>query len=115
MRLGIGSIFLYHGWIKLQNIGLSMGFFETLGLPGFLVYLVIAIEMLGGAAMILGVLVEYAGWILAFNMLAAIVLVKLPHGWQGIEFELLLLLVSVSVALIGPGKFVATELNDKKK
>ncbi|MBI4139194.1 DoxX family protein [Candidatus Uhrbacteria bacterium] len=105
VRLGLGSIFIYHGWLKVQNIAGTTMFFESLGLNVFFVYLVMLVELLGGIAMVLGVLVEYAGWLLAINMLFAILLVKLPKGWAGIEFELILLLSAAAVALSGAGSY----------
>ncbi len=113
LRLGTGAIFLYHGWVKLQNVAGTTAFFDSLGLPVFFVYLAIGVELLGGAALVLGILVEYLGWLLAAQMLAAILLVKLNSGWAALEFELLLLLASASIALTGGGKYTLMPENGK--
>lgn len=112
VRLGVGAIFLYHGWMKVQNVAQTTAFFQSLGLNVFFVYLVMTVEVLGGLALVLGVLVEWAGWLLAIDMLFAILLVKISQGWIGIEFELLLLLTSAMIALSGAGKYA---LGVKKK
>lgn len=115
IRLGVGSVFLYHGWIKVQNLAGTTGFFDSLGLPAILVYLVIAVELLGGAAMVLGMMTRWAGWLLALDMVGAIFLVKLAQGWIGFEFELLLLLSSLSVVFTGPGKYTVADMQTTNK
>ena len=115
LRLGLGSTFLYHGWIKLQNVAGTTGFFESLGLPAFLVYVVIAVELLGGAALILGILVEYAAWLIALDMVGAILLVRLGTGWAKMEFEILILLTAIAIALMGAGKYTVMEVDATKK
>ena len=51
----IGLIFVLHGWSKFEGgISGTVGFFESIGIPGFLASVVAIIELVGGAAMILG-------------------------------------------------------------
>jgi putative oxidoreductase len=57
LRVSMGVLFLAHAWLKLVIFtpAGTAGFFESLGFPGFLAYLVIAAELAGGIALILGV------------------------------------------------------------
>lgn len=54
-RIMIGLIFVLHGWSKFEDgISGTVGFFESIGIPGFLASVVAIIELVGGVAMILG-------------------------------------------------------------
>lgn len=106
LRLGLAAIFIIHGWAKIQNIEGVSGFFSTLGLGVFWVYLVAYVEFLGGLAMLIGSFARLAGLLLAIDMFFAIYLVKWPSGFVGgYEFELLILLTALTVYLAGPGKY----------
>jgi len=113
VRLGLGLVFVFHGLIKIQNASGTSAFFKSLGLPLFVAYLVIAIELFGGIALIAGIMTRWAGWLLAFDMIGAIFLVKLHQGWPGLEFELLLLLSAISVTLTGPGAYIVKKQHTK--
>ena len=57
LRVSMGVLFLAHAGLKLfifTPAG-TVGYFASLGLPGPLAYPVIAAELLGGVALILGV------------------------------------------------------------
>ncbi len=68
----------------------------------------ILVELLGGAALILGLFTRLAAVPLAFSMLVATVLVHLPNGFfsssGGIEYTLLLTVACVALAMTGPGE-----------
>ncbi len=65
-------------------------------------------EVVGGAALMLGLFTRLAAVPLAFSMLVATVLVHLPNGFfsssGGVEFTLLLTVACVALALMGSGK-----------
>ena len=44
LRIALGSIFLAHGWQKINGFAGVEGFFATLGLPPFLPYVITALE-----------------------------------------------------------------------
>jgi len=112
LRLALGVIFLVHGAQKLFGVfgghGLAgtADYFAGLGLvPGMVWATVIGlVELLGGAALILGVLTRWAA--LGVEMLVALLWVHLPSGFMaaqgGIEFPLALLGGLVSLLLSGP-------------
>jgi len=83
LRLSLGVMFLAHVGLKffVFTIPAFVEYFHSLGLPPILAYAVIAVETLGGLALILGF---YASWValpLALEMLATIVLVHGANGW----------------------------------
>ncbi|WP_102347572.1 DoxX family protein [Bacillus sp. Marseille-P3661] len=124
IRLVVGITFLLHGLAKFQNglVNTSI-YFESLGLPGILAYVVSYIELVGGAAMILGVGTQLVSVLFAFVMIGAIFTVKLSAGFMGnstatgYEFNLLLLAVSVLLAINGSKLFSIDQLlfRDKEK
>ena len=115
-RLGIAAVFIVHGWQKISNIQGVAGFFGSLGLGIFFVYLVTFVEFTGGIAMLVGVLTRVAGFALAVNMLFVIILVKGSLGFVGgYEFELLLLLVSLGLVFTGPGSYALQNLWSRRK
>lgn len=107
LRLGLAAVFLQAGISKLSNIAGITGFFASLGLGVFFVYLVALVETLGGLAILLGVWTRWAGILLAIDMLFAIILVKGALGFAGAgyRFELILLLASLAVVFSGAGKY----------
>ncbi|MFD2706556.1 DoxX family protein [Salibacterium lacus] len=104
LRIVLGVIFFVHGWDKFQSgIGNTVGFFESVGLPGFSAYVVAIIELIGGIAMILGLGTRIIAILFILIMAGAIVTVKGPAGFiDGYELDLALLGMSVYIALALP-------------
>jgi putative oxidoreductase len=74
-RIAIAALFLPAGLNKLMGVEGTTGYFASLGLPAvtILVWVVIAIEVLGGAALILGYRTRLVAIALAvFTLLASI-------------------------------------------
>ncbi|MBI5220829.1 MAG: DoxX family protein [Candidatus Liptonbacteria bacterium] len=106
IRLGLAAIFLFHGIAKAIDLSGTAQFFSVIGLNAPIAYLVIVIETLGGLAMFLGVWPRVAGIALAITMLGAMITVKFAKGFGGgWEFDLILFLAALAVALAGPGKY----------
>ena len=117
LRVVIGFTFLMHGWQKLFELGISgtIQLYVTLGapLPQLTGPLFGAIELFGGAALLLGLGTRWVTPLLAIDMLAAILIVKLPHGFfapTGYEHEFVLLGSVVTLALTGSGAFALDRL-----
>lgn len=118
VRVVTGLIFLIHGWQKISMFGLAgfTGFLTSLGIPGasLAAVVVIALELLGGLALILGLGTRYVALPLAINMLVALLTVHLSAGFfateGGYEFVLLLLAACVGLALSGGGALALDNL-----
>ncbi|NRG46040.1 DoxX family protein [Bacillus sp. CRN 9] len=101
LRVVLGVVFFMHGVSKFQDgIGNTVGFFESLGLPGFGAYIVALIELIGGLAMILGIGTRIISILFAFIMVGAITMVKIDEGFFGIEFDLVLMAMSICLAIV---------------
>jgi putative oxidoreductase len=93
LRLFLGVSFFIHGVSKFQNgIENTMGWFDSLGIPGFMGYIVAIIELVGGLLLTIGFGTRYIAALFVFIMIGAIWKVKLAAGFmgngQGTGFEL---------------------------
>ncbi len=105
LRVVVGIIFLRAGWLKWQDMPSTIGFFATLGFAPFWAYLVSTIELLGGLALIVGVLTKWSGWLLAIIMFVAIYSVSGQGGFDSYSSNLVLLATSAALALLPPGHY----------
>ena len=93
-----------------------MGFFESIGLPAIAAYLVVAGEILGGIALILGTFTHLAAW-LSLPILLGGTWMHLVNNWVfsaeggGWEFPILLVALAVAVGLGGAGKYAIDNLD----
>jgi len=79
IRVVVGIVFVYHGWQKVFQMGHAnvTGFFTQAHIPlaPLSAFIVMYLELLGGAALIVGLLARILGALFAFEMLVAIALV----------------------------------------
>jgi len=72
-RIFISFIFLYTGLGKITGYAGTQAYMEAMGVPGALLPLVIAVEVLGGLAVLLGWHTRVAAFLLAgFSLLSAL-------------------------------------------
>ena len=112
LRLSLGVMFVAHALLKVFVFSLpgTVGFFESVGFPGWLAYATVAAELLGGALLILGV---YARWVALALMpiLLGALQVHLGNGWVfsaeggGWEYPAFLAAASLVQALLGDGAY----------
>lgn len=96
LRISLGLIFLAHGLQKLSGLEGIVKWFESIGLPPLLAYVVATIETVGGACLILGFFTRVAAAGISFVMLGAIFSVKISKGFiGGYEFDLSLLAIAL--------------------
>jgi len=86
LRISMGVLFLAHAWLKISVFtpAGTAAFFESIGFPGPLAYLVIAAELLGGIALILGTWTRWVSMALIPILLGSI---YAPHGAAGFIFS----------------------------
>ena len=103
LRIVLGLVFLANGFTKFQGgIGNTAGWFESIGIPGFLAYAVGTIEFVGGIAIILGLGTRIVSLLFGIIMVGAIFTVNLPAGFlNGYVFDLVLLVLAVHIVLNG--------------
>ncbi|NNV07269.1 DoxX family protein [Geobacillus sp. C56-T2] len=108
LRIVTGFIFFAHGWVKWQRgLEAAADSFATMGLPGWLAYIVTIVELVGGWAMMLGLGTRLMAAAFAIIMTGAIVTVKADAGLlgngreTGYEFNLALLAMSMYLWLNG--------------
>ncbi|MGO4106510.1 DoxX family protein [Paenibacillus sp. YAF4_2] len=84
MRVVLGIIFVFHGVDKFQ-MGLSYveAWFSSIGIPGFLAYVVAPVELVGGILLIVGLFTRYVSGLLVIILIGAIVTAKLSVGLLG--------------------------------
>ncbi|HYL86239.1 MAG TPA: DoxX family protein [Candidatus Angelobacter sp.] len=107
LRIALGIIFFSHGYPKLAHLGAGMqGFFVQHGLPGYFVYISGALEVFGGALLVLGLFTRPVALLLAIEMMVAIWKVHSSGGYLAVhnyEFPLALLTACFALATVGAG------------
>ncbi len=114
-RLVVGGTFIMHGWQKFNTMGVpgTTQMLTQLGAPyaQTSAWLLIALEIGGGALMVLGLLTRFVGVLFAADMAGAFVLVHMTHGFfitgggNGVELVLLLGVIGLMFAFTGSGRF----------
>lgn len=73
-RLLLATIFIMAGLNKIGGYSGTQGYMEAMGLPGMLLPVVIALEVLGGIAIVIGYKARLSAYLLAgFTVLSAII------------------------------------------
>ena len=112
LRLSLGIMFLAHGLLKVLVFTMpgTVGFFESVGFPGFLAYLVTFAEIAGGLLLIAGIATRAVAIALVPVLLGA-TYVHFGAGWVfsnengGWEYPALLVVATIVRALLGSGRY----------
>lgn len=111
LRVSLGILALAHGLLKIivfTPAG-AAGYFASLGLPPFLAYATIGIEVVGGAMLIAGVFTRYVSIAMIPVLLGAVVFGHLSAGWlfsnegAGWEYPAFWAVALAVQALLGDG------------
>lgn len=112
LRVALGIMYLAHSVVlKLLTFGLAgtAQFFESIGLPAPLAYVVFGAEAIGGLCLVLGIQARWAALAL-IPILVGAVWVHAGNGWVftaengGWEYPVFLIAASVALALLGDGR-----------
>lgn len=108
VRFVLGLILLVHGWPKINNLGKESKKLEDMGFkPGGLwAFLVASIEVVGGLAIMVGLFTQLFATLVAIQFLVILLTVKREASFMGgLEFDLLLFVVSILLATSGGGMY----------
>ena len=118
LRLGLGALLLFHGIYKATHgVAWIAGPLAKHGLPPWMMYGVYIAEIIAPVLLIFGLWTRIAALIIAFDMVMAIYLARLgdigkvnPMGgaWV-IEVEAVYLIMAVTLALAGGGRYGLTK------
>ena len=94
-RIFLALVFVTSGFGKISGYAGTQGYMEAMGVPGALLPLVIALELLGGLAIMLGWHTRIAAFLLAgFSLLSAL----LFHANFGDQMQMIMFMKNVSIA-----------------
>lgn len=113
LRIVTGFLFAAHGWQKFTEFTIAgtQAAFAQMGVPAanLAAPVIATLELVGGVALILGVLTRVFAVLLAADMLGALFLVHASAGifaaTGGYELVLILAATALAVALVGAGRF----------
>jgi putative oxidoreductase len=112
LRLSLGVMFIAHCLLKVLvfTVPGTVAFFQQVGFPGWLAYVTIGAEFLGGCLLILGIQTRWVAIALVPILLGA-ASVHWPNGWVfsspngGWEFPVFWAVMLIVQALLGDGAF----------
>ena len=114
-RSMISIIFIMAGFSKIGGYAGTQGYMESVGVPGLLLPAVIAVELLGGIAVLLGYQTKIAALLLGgFTFLAAIIF----HNDFSQQMEMILFMKNIAISgaflllfVHGPGQWALNSNN----
>lgn len=108
-RVFLGQIFLLSGFFKLTGYEATQGYMEAMGVPGMLLPLVIAIEIGGGVAVVVGWHTRLTAIALALFTVAAGVIF---HSNFADQMQMIMFMKNIAItgglmllAVHGPGNY----------
>lgn len=108
LRTGLGAMFIAHAALKyfVFTLAGTAQFFESLGLPGFLGYVTVFAELIGGVLLVSGYYTRFVAFALVPILLGA-TWAHFGNGWLftapkgGWEYPAFLTLAAIVVGLLG--------------
>jgi putative oxidoreductase len=118
VRIVVGAMFLMHVMtkFKLGADAVAANVFAKNGIEPALTwaYVIMALELVGGACLIVGLFTRFFAAALAIEMLVALLFVHLPKGYAagggGYEYVLLIGIVCFAFAIRGGGPYSVDRL-----
>ncbi len=114
-RVLISFMFIMSGYNKIGGYAGTQGYMESMGVPGWLLPLVIGVELIGGLAVLIGYQTKIAAFLLAgFTFLTAIIFhTDFSQQMQMIIFMKNLAITGAFLLLFvhGPGQWALNSKN----
>ncbi len=118
LRLSLGILFLAHGLLKFTVFTLpgTAQFFEKLGLPGFMAYVVAPAEVVGGLMLLAGLYSRWVALVLFPVLLVATFKAHGANGWMfsneggGWEFPAFFAIACLVQFLLGDGAYALSSI-----
>jgi putative oxidoreductase len=115
LRVALGVMFIAHALLKVIvfTVPGTVQFFQSVGLPGMLAYVTIAIELVAGLLLLAGFFTRWVA-LATVPVLLGAAWVHVPNGWVfnaqggGWEYPVFLALAAVVQFLLGDGAYVLT-------
>lgn len=116
LRLVLAVAMIIHGYDKLiPSGGLHRAhplagadafahYVVTLGLSHWLGYVSVVTEFIGGLFLLCGLLTRFWALLVVGNMVVALAMVDIHHGYTGSQYSLALLTISFMLVVAGSGK-----------
>ncbi len=114
LRISVGVSLMVHSLGKFDSG--TGGFFSSIGLPSEMAPLIGLLELMGGVLLIAGILTRVAASLVAIEMLTIMVYVKRLQsfsGKNGLELELLIFAVLLTIIVLGPGRISISHIVKK--
>ena len=114
-RVLIAMMFIMAGYSKIGGYEGTQGYMESVGVPGILLPVVIALELLGGIAVLVGYQTKIAAFLLGgFTFLTAIIF----HSDFGQQMQMILFMKNLAISgaflllfVHGPGQWAVNSNN----
>lgn len=103
LRLGLALVFITAGWAKFHDMQSTIGYFGSMGFAPFWAYLVTAVELLGGVAVLFGLFTRIAAGLLFIIMVVAAYMTR--GNSQMMILPMFLVFVTLSLKFCGAGKY----------
>jgi putative oxidoreductase len=112
LRLWVGANFIIHARPKLQHLPQTVQSMKGMGVPAGATYAATALELVGGVALILGLLVPVVGLLFVVFMVANSIIKKrklhadyisLSAGKPSLEIDALYLALALVLVFLGAG------------
>lgn len=112
LRIALGIMFIAHALLKVFvfTVPGTVQFFQSVGFPGALAYLTIAVELGAGLLLLAGIGTRWVA-LATVPVLLGAAWVHLPNGWVfnaqggGWEYPVFLAVAAVVQALLGDGAY----------
>jgi len=116
LRLGVAVVFIYHGWGKVTGIEGVQEFFGNIGIPlaGIMAWVVALTEFVGGIMVLAGFKIRIPSILLAIVMVVAILTVKISAGFEAARIDILLLMMTLSLSILGSGSYSVDSMLGKQ-